>query len=223
MIVAMVLGGLPAAATAAAEINLPALECGQVSIETAPDGKTVASGFVGNEEDFAAVQNALAGKADLVTVELAPWPACELRLVLSDALNQKELPSASVAPSDASIGDILTIEIESPGYEAYLHVAYFAADGSVFALAQPDSADLRAKAPGTKLTFGDEGPGIALVVTEPAGQELLLVVASERPLFAASRPDVEAGEDFLSALRDTIGSGEAGRVSAVLVPVLTRP
>ena len=42
---------------------------------------------------------------------------------------------------------------------------------------------------------------MSLTVTPPVGYELLVVVSSEKPLFAAARPDTESYREFLSALR----------------------
>lgn len=211
------------APSAAVSVDVPPLECGLVTINTDASGNSNAAGFVATEDDLAAVQNALSGKVETTNVELAPWPACEIRVTLSSGLAASDGPTATIAPVSPSVGDVLAVEIETPAYESYLHAAYFAADGSVFALVQPDSGDLRAKSAHSVLRFGDDGPGLAFIVTEPAGQEMLLVIASEKPLFAASRPDVEASEDFLSALRQTVLTGEAGRITATLVPILTRP
>ena len=61
----------------------------------------------------------------------------------------------------------------------------------------------------------------ALTVSPPVGDELLVVVASEKPLFAAARPDSESYRDFLSALRTGLLSGDGGRVTATVVPVTT--
>jgi hypothetical protein len=48
-----------------------------------------------------------------------------------------------------------------------------------------------------------------------------VVLASEKPLFAAALPDSETDRQFLSGLRDAVLSGKAGRVTATLVPVTT--
>lgn len=205
-----------------AEIDLGELACGKVDIGLDAYGNSIATGFVGSEEDMARVQNALMDKVDTVDIALAPWPACEVRLTLADQLAESDLPEIAIAPEAPALGDTLNIGIETPGFPSYLYAAYFAADGNVLNISQPNSSDLRPKAGHTIVRFGDaEGGQVALTVSEPVGEEMLVVVASEKPLFAAARPDTESYRDFLSALRNGVLSGEAGRITASVLPVTT--
>ena len=204
------------------DIDLGALACGKVDIGTDEFGNSIATGFVGSEDEMARVQNALMDKVDTVDVALAPWPACEVRLTLDPAVNESDTPQVALLPESPAVGDALNIGIETPGFPSYLYAAYFAADGNVLNLSQPSSADLRPKAGHTIVRFGDaEGGQVSLTVSPPVGEELLVVVSSEKPLFAAARPDTETYRDFLSALRTGVLSGDAGRVTASIVPVTT--
>jgi hypothetical protein len=204
------------------EIELGELACGKVDIGTDAEGNSTATGFVGSEEEMARVQNALMDKVDVTSIELAPWPACEVKLTLDAAVNESDVPQVAVAPEAPAVGDAINIGIETPGFPSYLYAAYFAADGNVLNLSQPSSADLRPKAGHTIVRFGDaEGGQVSLTVSPPVGDEMLVVVSSEKPLFAAARPDAETYREFLSALRTGVLSGEAGRVTASIVPVTT--
>jgi hypothetical protein len=177
---------------------------------------------VGSEEEMARVQNALMDKVDVVDVALAPWPACEVRLTLDSPLNETDVPQVAFAPEAPTVGDAINIGIETPGFPSYLYAAYFSADGNVLNLSQPSSADLRPKAGHTIVRFGDAESGqMSLTVSPPVGDEMLVVVSSENPLFSAARPEVETYREFLSALRTGVLSGEAGRVTASIVPVTT--
>lgn len=204
------------------DIELGELACGKVDIGVDAEGNSLATGFVGSEEEMARVQNALMNKVDVVDLTLAPWPACEVKLTLDSALNETDVPQVALAPEAPAVGDALNIGIETPGFPSYVYAAYFAADGNVMNLAQPNSADLRPKAGHTIMRFGDaEGGQVSLTVSPPVGEEMLLVVSSEKPLFAAARPDSESYRQFLSALRAGVLSGEAGRITATLQPVTT--
>ena len=141
------------------DIDLGELACGKVRISTDLAGNTVATGFVGTEDEMAQVQNALMDKVDTVDVALAPWPACEARLTLDDAINESDLPQVAIAPEAPALGDALNIGIETPGFPSYLYAAYFAADGNVMNIAQPNSSDLRPKAGHTIVRFGDAESG----------------------------------------------------------------
>jgi hypothetical protein len=204
------------------EIELGELACGKVEIGADAEGNSIATGFVGSEDEMAQVQNALMDKVDIVDVALAPWPACEVRLTLDAPLNETDVPQVAFVPDAPTVGDAINIGIETPGFPSYLYAAYFAADGNVLNLSQPNSADLRPKAGHTIVRFGDaEGGQISLTVSPPVGEEMLVVVSSEKPLFGAARPDTETYRQFLSALREGVLSGEGGRVTASIVPVTT--
>ena len=62
---------------------------------------------------------------------------------------------------------------------------------------------------------------IGLKVKPPVGSEMLLVVASEKPLYDAALPEVQTDRQFLSSLREAGLKGDAGRVTATLLPVTT--
>jgi hypothetical protein len=120
------------------------------------------------------------------------------------------------------VGDSVQIGIESPGFASYMYAVYFSADGSVVSLSQPTSAALKPKAAHSQLKFGDaQQNAVSLQVQKPVGDELLLVMASEKPLFDTSLPDKEADRAFLSSLRQAVLSGDAGRVTATVLPVTT--
>jgi hypothetical protein len=48
---------------------------------------------------------------------------------------------------------------------------------------------------------------------------MIVAVASERPLFATSRPEAEQSDDYLAALAAALRSGAAGRVAARVLMV----
>jgi hypothetical protein len=205
-----------------ASVDVGPLACGKVDIATDADGNSVATGFVGTEAELDRVGEALKGKVDDNQVALAPWPACELKLTLASQLGDSDVPQTVIDPEAPKVGDALQIGVQSPGFASYLYAAYFSADGTVLNLTQPTSLDLKAKAPHTQLKFGDQQPsGMALTVSKPVGAEMLVVVASEKPLFAAALPDSLTDRQFLSSLRTALLAGDAGRVTATVLPVTT--
>ncbi len=207
---------------ASAAIALPPLSCGRVDLGTDADGNSVATGFVGTQKELDAVNDALKGKVDNNEVALAPWPACELKLTLAAQLADSDTPKAVIDPETPKVGDSVNIGVESPGFASYLYAAYFSADGTVATLSQPTSLELKAKPPHTQLKFGDRQPnGVSLAVQPPVGNEMLLVVASEKPLFDTALPESETNRAFLSDLRQAVLSGDAGRITATVLPVTT--
>lgn len=207
---------------ATATVDVGALACGKVDITTDADGNSVATGFVGTQAELDQVDEKLKGKVDDNQVALAPWPACEVKLTLASELADSDTPEAVVDPEAPRVGDSLQVGVQSPGFASYVYAAYFGADGTVTSLTQPDDTSLKAKAPHSQLKFGDLQPSsMALTVSKPVGDELLLVVASEKPLFDATLPASQSNRQFLSELRTAVLSGDAGRVTATVLPVTT--
>ena len=209
-------------ASAAEPVDVGTLSCGRVDLTTDADGNSVAKGFVGTQKELDQVNAALKGKVDDNQVTLAPWPACEVRMTLAAQLADTDTPEAVIDPETPKVGDSVQIGVQSPGFASYVYAAYFSADGTVVNLAQPDATGLKAKAAHTQLKFGDaQANAISLSVQKPVGDELLLVVASEKPLFDQVLPASESNRAFLSDLREAVLAGESGRITATVLPVTT--
>lgn len=196
------------------------LNCGSVQVGKSADGTSTATGFVGTQAELDRVNGLLDGKVEDNQVVLAPWPQCEVMLTLQAQLNDSDTPQVVIDPEAPKVGDSLTVGIRTPGFASYIYAAYFSADGSVLNLSQPSSSSLKPKAGHATLTIAT-ADGLGLTVQPPVGEEMLLVLASESPLFDAARPGSELDRQFLSGLREAVLRGDAGRVTATLLPVTT--
>jgi hypothetical protein len=210
--------------SAAALPDLGDLGCGKVDITIDAQGNRIASGFVGTQDQLDRLSRLLDGQIEKNEITLAPWPACELRLTLDASLSDSDTPHASVDPAAPHVGNNVRIGIQSPGFASYLYAAFFSPDGTVTMLMQPDANSLRAKPPHSAIAFGDPGSGgMQLTVAPPVGDETLVVLASEKPLFDRALASSVASRAFLSDLRTALRGGDAGRVTAALVPVVSAP
>lgn len=186
-------------------IELPDMDCGGVIVER-EGGHFKLTGFAGRQEDVDAIRRAVAGRDDVtVDVELRPWPQCETLLTLRDVLSDKRKPEISFPRHTYRVGETLEFGVTMADYQGYLHVAYVQADGNVVNLVQSSPATLKTLSPREDLRFGDGKDGRAkFTVSDPIGNEMVVIVASKSPLFEEKRPTVEPERDFLSALRDAI-------------------
>ncbi|WP_439579551.1 protein kinase domain-containing protein [Elioraea sp.] len=118
------------------------------------------------------------------------------------------------------LGDLLTVRVGMPRFPAYLRVSYFTHDGEVVHL-HPNSGDgARSFAPGARVSLGDPAEGgPRWEIGPPYGTEMIVALASERPLFESAREDFERSEAYLAALRERLGDGRAGRVAAQVLMV----
>ncbi|WP_421762249.1 C1 family peptidase [Devosia sp.] len=216
----------PADPAPKARVDLAGLQCAKVQIATRA-GQHIAEGFVSRPEDLETVTEDLGGEVDAVNVALAPWPQCEALLTLDAQLGEKDAPKVSVSGTDLKAGDKLTITVETPDFDSYVHVAYIQADGTVVNLQQVDADHLKTLAPLSTLIFGDGEAGRdSFEVSGPFGDETLLVITSRSPLFAEPRPETETEREFLSALREAVlarpdKASPERFISAAYVPIHT--
>ncbi len=126
-------------------------------------------------------------------------------------------------------GERLVLEIATPDFTSYATVDYFTADGHVAHLAP--APDLRSRMvpaqayetsrPANSTFFIGDKRGnqrIAYPVGRPFGREMILGLASRRPLFDAARPEVEPAEVYLAALQQALdASGSERPIASLLI------
>ena len=140
-----------------------------------------------------------------MAVVVRPWPQCEALLTLDKPLARSDRPRVMIRrPSGDMLaaGEGLVLDIETPSFTSYLHVAYIQADGTVLNLVQPGVGSLAAHSPRSKVVIGDErSAGPQFKVSAPFGREMLIVLAGRSPIFSDKRPTQETEREFLTALR----------------------
>ncbi|MBX6374548.1 MAG: protein kinase [Acetobacteraceae bacterium] len=135
-----------------------------------------------------------------VQLRLQPFdgPYCSALDALRPVLSGPEsAPQVSlVGRSPLVKGQLLRFDVTLPDWPSQLHVGYLMNTGEAVHLvpAQPQPA-------GARIRLGEPRAGFTgWEVDEPFGTDLLLVIASERPLFPANRPQVEPLESYVAAL-----------------------
>ena len=186
----------------APSVTLAKLECSQLRALD-EGGRRMIVGFVGKDDDLSVVRAAAKG-AD-VAVVVRPWPQCEALLTLDKPLSRSDRPRVMIRRSSGDTlasGEALVLEVETPPFPSYLHIAYIQADGTVLNLVQPGVGSLNAYPPRSKIVIGDGRPGgPQFKVSAPFGREMLIVIAGRSPIFSDLRPTQETEREFLTALR----------------------
>jgi hypothetical protein len=145
------------------------LECSQIRTVDRGGRRTIV-GFVGKNEDLSIVQAAAKG-AD-VAVVVRPWPQCEALLTLDRPLSRSDSPRVMIRRSSGDAlasGEALVLEVETPPFPSYLHIAYIQADGTVLNVAPGGS--LSAYPPRSKIVIGDgRSGGLQFKVSAPFGR-----------------------------------------------------
>ncbi len=133
-------------------------------------------------------------------------------------------------------GQRILPQLVMPDFRGYLRVDYVTHDGAVMHL-YPQVADpsqritadpQHAFAAGTTVKLGRPSPGHPeWLVGEPYGTDMIIAVASSRPLFSQSRPsNVESASAYLAALQSAVDtarrSGDRLAGSAITVDTLPK-
>jgi serine/threonine protein kinase len=106
-------------------------------------------------------------------------------------------------------GQLIMPQLHMPLYPTYLEVDYLSHDGSVFHL-YPTPSDPQAVQPaGGMLVLGNpksaaSGLTDSWVAGPPYGRDMILAVATSKPLFSADRLQAEPDAVYLAALRDAL-------------------
>lgn len=188
---------------AAANAAAAAAPCGLIAASATDSGLTLL-GVVQRGQD-AAVRAALSAgnippgdPAARVSLQTFDGPYCTaLPLLRSVLAAPAEAPQVAVdGTMPLRRGDLLRFGVTMPPWPAHLYVAYFMKSGEVAHLVP--SAQHPANA---RVRLGDPAPGFpGWEIDEPFGTDLMVVVASEQPLFPGRRPFLEAQDAYLAAL-----------------------
>jgi serine/threonine-protein kinase len=199
-----------------------AITCGVV-VPAAQDSSVSLTGVArrGEAEAAEAVFAALGIPASATRLRVEPFdaPYCDVLSQVRGIASANGAPQVALtSPDPLPGGEVLRFRVQTPGWPAHLHVAYLMTTGAVGNIFNTTSR----QPPRSSVALGDP----SWEVSEPYGTELLLVIASERPLFGGQRRrKVERLDQFAADLGPALSAAQekGGRVSAQVVAVRTVP
>lgn len=101
-------------------------------------------------------------------------------------------------------GDFIEFRLVAPEYEGYLYLDYYQIDGNVVHIL-PGPEGAVAVPPRSELAVGTPESGVQYEILPPFGRELLVLMASPKPLFDEPRREFEYAPLYLEELREGIG------------------
>lgn len=189
-------------------------DCAELAAEVDEDsGAVKLRGYAKSTEDMAAVRQQLAAIEGVKSVDaqlqLRIWPHCEVVRLLApykarnDDSGQHLAITPSVGHSDRFLeGENVIVKLQQPNYDGYLYVDYYTVNGDV-AHIYPNAGE-----PGSgRLLHALEQfevgatPARTWTICPPFGQEMITVVASPRPLYQETLPEVQPAQEYLPKLR----------------------
>ncbi|QCO13837.1 DUF4384 domain-containing protein [Azospirillum brasilense] len=211
---------LSALRTALAEFH-----CAELDVAVGADQRVAISGLTAGDTDPDSLallaQDLLTGQRAAVEVERASPALCEpLTLIgqLRSANAGLATPLSIDLKGSTGIlfegGQTLMFDVAAPDFPVYLQVDYFTSDGDVIHLL-PNPLEISGRVEsGAIRRLGERGAGGRFwTVGPPYGHELIVVIASPTPLFAAPRPEAEAAASYLPALKQALDSAAPATVA----------
>jgi hypothetical protein len=120
----------------------------------------------------------------------------------------------------------LEVSVTTPNFPSYLYVTYLQSGGDAVHLIRPSASD-KPFAPNKVLTFGQDPRRERFMIAEPFGIEMIIAVATRKPLFDKRNIIVEHERKYLSQFREAIlqqlGTKIEGRVAAAYSQLMTLP
>ncbi|MFO0987817.1 MAG: C1 family peptidase [Alphaproteobacteria bacterium] len=208
---------------------LASYQCASLDVAQAATG-TVVRGFVGTEADLGKLFESAKRVGVRVEVAVRPWPQCETLLTFKEALAEPGAPDLRLRGDKREYkkGEPLVIEVKTPAVPSYLYLVYVQSTGGVVYLVQPRAPAPSPQPPGRTIVLGDgSAGGPKFTIDGPYGDEMVIAIASESPLFDEGRPSPEIERDFLTAFRKALlvrPSSDAAKrkVSAAWIALTTK-
>lgn len=208
---------------------LSSYECASLQIAQSAAGPVV-RGFVGTETDLGKLVQSAKRANVRVEVAVRPWPQCETLLTFKEAFAEPGAPDLRLRGDKRLYkkGDPLIIEVKMPPVPSYLYLVYIQASGGVVYLVQPRGPAPSPLPPGRTITLGDgSAGGPKFTIEGPYGDEMIIAIAAQSPMFDAGRPSPEIEREFLTAFRKALlvrPSSDAARrkVSGAWIALTTK-
>lgn len=207
------------------------LTCGDIAWQKQGPRYAV-QGYVGSAAEKATIAQAIekAAPGAAVSLEVLPWPQCEVRRRLTNfqsgvpislTANSRTVRPGTNGTADLRQGDFFTLAAGADASAKHLTVIYIQADGTAVPLYDAAPAAGSSGARGVEL-----GTGPAMYrVSAPFGPEAIVAVASDGPVFRNLPSSGVAERQFLDMLNrhlmEATQKGRPIRVASLLLT--TRP
>ena len=161
-----------------------ALSCGSLEWVESFGAEVRLTGYVQDEAELELL-SARYGDAIVADVSVRPWPICEALDTLEIPITSDDRPNVRMMSDKTEIrfGESLAFEVRTPGFPAFLYLAYLQADGSVVNLAPRLTPLRRQHSPEATIRYGDGLRGRrTFTAGPPTGPEAIVAISSRSPI-----------------------------------------
>ena len=210
--------------------DIDKLGCGSAEMTTVGHHYSI-TGYAGDADKLDRLHAALLAIDPTTTWTMAhhPWPQCEAEQTLGKSRITGDVAMVAMTETGASrtgdpvamhAGELFGIGVDVPASKPLLSIIYLQKDGSAVELyhgtaapATPGHHSVTIGLGGTAETRFQVGP--------PYGDEMVIALASDRPLFGKELGDYASDRQFLSELRAKLIKAPTGAVSASILRIRT--
>lgn len=208
------------------------LTCGSATVATTGN-RLVIRGFAGDAAQLGAFRQAALAVDPGADFAVAhhPWPQCEAELTLAASLKAgdvgvfAQMTDGRVRAGDPvtmRAGELFGISADVPAGKPFLSLIYLQADGSAVELWRGQASPAGAGRHSVTIGLGGESEA-RFRVSAPLGDEMVIALASDRPLFGDELKDYATEREFLTALRARLTAVSPGSVGAAVLRLRTSP
>lgn len=192
-------------------------------------GRLRLTGFTGDERLLAALRDAAAatGRDASVEVELHRYPQCEAEQTLQRQIAGSPIRIAATdgngqprtgVPVEMRKGELFGIDVATNADLPFLSIVYIQADNSAVELYRGTPTGGRTRT----ISIGQSGPAATrFQVGPPYGDEMVVAIASKKPLFGVESADYTNERRFLSGLRAKLLRLPQGEAAAAVLRLRT--
>jgi hypothetical protein len=198
-------------------------QCAAIDVAVSPDREVRVSGHLATPQEIDRLRRdigAISGAGPMsFDVGLMGWPYCEVAGMLTPLIGQgaHDAPSLALTSKELHIGDRLTVDVRAPGFDGYLYIDYFNADGEVLHLFPSGRDRLNLRPSRNHFVLGCPPMLTTYTLGGKPGRQLVSLVATSKPLFSDPRPEVERARDYLANLSEAIGRSPSGKTASEML------
>jgi hypothetical protein len=198
-------------------------QCAALDVAVSPDREVRVSGHLATPQEIDRLRRDIgaisgAGPASF-DVGVMGWPYCEVAAMLTPLTGQgmRDAPTLALTSKELHIGDRLTVDVRAPGFDGYLYIDYFNAEGEVLHVFPSGRDRLNLRPSRNHFVLGCPPMLTTYTLGGKPGRQLVSLVATSKPLFSDPRPEVEQARDYLANLSEAIGRAPSGKTAGAML------